>query len=54
MDILQQYGNGMKMEDIEYSSQNVMNWIEGFVDDTSLCTNTSEDSLNSRENARRW
>jgi Reverse transcriptase (RNA-dependent DNA polymerase) len=43
MDHLEKHGNGMKIEDIEKTTEDTMNWIVGFVDDTSLFTNIKED-----------
>jgi hypothetical protein len=39
MDCLQEQGNGMCMYNISKTTQSVMSWIEGFVDDTSIFTN---------------
>jgi hypothetical protein len=39
MDILQENAGGMAMEDVITTSEKIRQWIEGFVDDTSLSTN---------------
>jgi Reverse transcriptase (RNA-dependent DNA polymerase) len=39
MDLLQQRATGMCMEDIYQSSVSIIEWINGFVDDTSIFTN---------------
>jgi Reverse transcriptase (RNA-dependent DNA polymerase) len=39
MDCLQKEANGMNMRDMVNISNDVMSWIEGFVDDTSIFTN---------------
>jgi hypothetical protein len=39
MDLLQDNATGMTMDDVEKTTNQIRQWIEGFVDDTSLFTN---------------
>jgi hypothetical protein len=38
MEILQQSAKGMSMQGIEESTRKIVQWIEGYVDDTSIFT----------------
>jgi hypothetical protein len=46
MTILQKTANRMTIEDLDPTEQNLLQWIEGFVDDTSIFTNTAFDNTN--------
>jgi ribonuclease HI len=46
MNILQKYGNGMKIHDLDKEDKILMQWIEGFVDDTSNFTNLDYEDTN--------
>jgi mevalonate pyrophosphate decarboxylase len=45
MDCLSEMGSGMKMRDVNQSNT-IQQWIDGFVDDTSLFTNIIQNSDN--------
>jgi Reverse transcriptase (RNA-dependent DNA polymerase) len=53
MDALERQANGMTMEDITITADTVIEWINGFVDDTSIFTNNNYENQNLTQLKRR-